>query len=256
MQPLVASEAFLTPRTHSLESHEKLPFEELDYLHSISISTTWPDEDIMMDHSLTARRCTAIQPHLRSVEFPYHSPFDVPLERLPNLAHLGLVVMRSLEGLDHVLRQIPQLKSLSVFSPSLQESMMFEALSCLKSDLRCLESLALQCYDGSTLPLHHAEMLSEFLRDRRAMRRLYCNFEVPPESMPAYMSSVASLKNLEIFDLRMTQQAFTHEFISEMLASLPRGLAAMKLTSKGHLTDASVFSHFVSRKGYIDFCTD
>ena len=133
---------------------------------------------------------------------------------------------------------------------------MFEALSSLKPDLPCLESLALQCYDGSTLPLHHAGMLAEFLRDRRAMRRLYCNFEVPPESMPAYMSSVGTLKNLEIFDLRMTQQAFTHEFISEMLANLPRGLAAMKLTSKGSLDDASVFSHFVSHTGYADFHTN
>lgn len=209
----------------------------------------------MMEHSLTAKRCTAVQPNLRSVEFPYHSPFDVPLNRLPNLAHLGLVVMRSLEGLDFVLRQIPQLRSLSVFSPSMQENAMFEALAALKPDLPCLESLALQCYDGSTLPLHHAGMLAHFLRDRRAMRRLYCNFEVPPESMPAYMSSVATLKNLEIFDLRMTQQAFTDAFVSEMLAGLPRGLAAMKLTSKGSLDDASVFSRFVSHKGHAGCCT-
>lgn len=239
----------------SLESLDGLPFEKLDYLYSIGISTTWPDEDIMMIHSLTAKRCTTVQPNLRSVEFPFHSPFDVPLNRLPNLAHLGLVVMRSLEGLDTVLRQIPQLRSLSVFSPSMQENAMFEALSSLKPKLPCLESLALQCYDGSTLPLHHAGMLADFLRDRRAMRRLYCNFEVPPESIPAYMSSVGTLKNLEIFDLRMTQQAFTDAFVSEMLANLPRGLAAMKLTSKGSLEDAGVFHRFVSHEGYADCCT-
>lgn len=242
--------------TDSLESLDGLPFEQLDHLYSIGISTTWPDEDIVMEHSLTARKCTAVQPNLRSVEFPYHSPFDVPLNRLPSLAHLGLVVMRSLEGLDTVLRQVPQLRSLSVFSPSLQENAMFEALSSLKPHLPCLESLALQCYDGSTLPLHHAGMLGDFLRDRRAMRRLYCNFEVPPESMPAYMSSVGTLKNLQIFDLRMTQQAFTHEFVSDMLSSLPRGLAAMKLTSKGGLGDASVFARFVGHTSYANFRAD
>ncbi|KZT63443.1 hypothetical protein DAEQUDRAFT_131735 [Daedalea quercina L-15889] len=213
-----------------LESLEALPFEELDYLYTLCISTTWPDEDLIMDHSLTSRRCTLVQKNLHTLEFPFSSPVDVPIDRLPNLAHLGLVVLRTLDGLGPVLRQLPQLRSLSIFSPSLQEDVMFRALSFLSRDLPKLNSLALQCYDGSILPLHHAEMLADFLRHRRALRRLYCNFEVPPESMGLYLKSIA----------------FTEDFVSDMLSHLPIGLAAMKLTSKGTLTDAKVFSRFWS----------
>lgn len=156
--------------------------------------------------------------------------------------------MRRVDGLKDVLRALPRLRSLSIFAPALHEDSVFVTLASLKRDLPNLDSLALQCYDGSVLPSLHAQTLAAFLRDRRVLRRLYSNFEVPPESMAMYLDSIATLKNLEIFDLRMTNQAFTHVFISDMLTRLPTGLAAMKLTSKGTLVDPSVFSLFVSNQ--------
>ncbi|TFY56218.1 hypothetical protein EVJ58_g7772 [Rhodofomes roseus] len=234
-----------------LESLDALPFERLSFVRSISISTTWPDEDLITDHSLTTAKCKTVHENLQMLEFPFHSPMNVPVNYLPNLTHLGLVIVSTLDGLGPALLQLPHLRSLSVFSPSQQEDTLFTTLSSLRRELRGLTSLALQCYDSSILPAHHAQMLANFLRDRHLLRRLYCNFEIPPESMSFYLDSVGTLKKLEVFDLRMTSQPFTFEFIAGLLAHLPAGLAAMKLTSKGSLSDASVFSQFWSH--FTDF---
>ncbi|KAH9923061.1 uncharacterized protein B0H18DRAFT_1120586 [Fomitopsis serialis] len=214
-------------------------------LCSISVSTTWPTyEDTIKDHSFTIARCTTAQENLHTLELPFHSPADVPLKYLPKLTHLGLIVdMQTLNELGSVLRQLPRLRSLSIFLPSSQEDLLVTTLSLLHDDLPHLSSLTLQCHGSRILQVHHTEMLASFLRDRRSLRRLYCNLKVPQECLSLYLNAIRTMKDMEIFDLELTQP-FTAEFIENLLSHLPVGLAAMRLTSQRLLSDAAVFSQF------------
>ncbi|KAH9923043.1 uncharacterized protein B0H18DRAFT_478372 [Fomitopsis serialis] len=201
----------------------------------------WPQQGFTMEHSFVAARCETMHQNLHTLQLPFHSAADVPLRYLPRLTDLGLLIMKTPDELASVLRQLPQLRSLSFYSLASQEAELFAALSTLKSDLPNLTSFAIHTGDVGILEMPYTEMFDSFLRDRRELRRLYCSLEVPPESLGLYLDTIRTLKNLELFFLLLTSQPYTAEFFENLLSHLPARLVGMGLTSSGLLSDASVF---------------
>lgn len=224
-----------------------LPLTAFRSLHSISVTSADYTHELI-EHTLSAKHCTAPMPYLHTVQLPYTTPSDVPLSLLPNLTHLELVSMHSYLGLGALLRQVPQLRSLALFSPVHDQEQIFVELAAAKADVPRLAALALQG-PGAPVTIASPAQLAQlcvFLHGRPALRRLYFTFEIATEDLAVYLKTVATLKNMEIFDLRMQDQCYDRAFLAALAQYLPATLSAMKLTSSGLLSDKDAFVDFVS----------
>lgn len=223
-----------------------LPLTAFRSLHSISVTSADYTLDLI-EHTLSAQHCTTPMPYLHTVQLPYTMPSDFPLPWLPNLTHLELVSMHSYVGLGALLRRAPQLRALALFSPVHDQEQIFAELAAAKADVPRLAALALQGPSPHVTVVSPAQLaqLCAFLHGRAALRRLYYTFEIATEDLPVYMKTVATLKNMEIFDLRMQDQHFDRAFLAGLAQYLPATLSAMKLTSAGLLVDKHAFVDFV-----------
>ena len=213
-----------------------------------SISVTSAEYTLnLIEHTLSAQRCIAPMPYLRTVQLPYTMPSDIPITLLPNLTCLELVSMHSYAGLGALLRRVPQLRALALFSPVHNQEQIFAELAAAKADVPRLAALALQGPSPLVTIMSPTELaqLCAFLHGRTALRRLYLTFEIATAGLPAYLKTIATLKNMEVFDLRMEDQPFDRAFLAGLTRCLPATLNAMKLTTAGLLSDKDAFADFV-----------
>lgn len=217
-----------------------------------SISVTSAEYTLnLIEHTLSAQRCIAPMPYLHTVQLPYTVPSDIPITLLPNLTCLELVSMHSYAGLGALLRRVPQLRALALFSPVHNQEQIFAELAAAKADVPRLAALALQGPSPLVTILSPTELAQSFaqfcafLHGRTALRRLYLTFEIATAGLPAYLKTIATLKNMEIFDLRMEDQPFDRAFLADLTRCLPATLNAMKLTTAGLLSDKDAFADFV-----------
>ncbi|KZT63446.1 hypothetical protein DAEQUDRAFT_733822 [Daedalea quercina L-15889] len=222
-----------------------LPLTAFRSLHTISVTSAEYTLELI-EHTLSAQHCTMPMPYMHTVQLPYSVPSDIPISCLPNLTHLELVAMHSYIGLGALLRRVPQLRALALFSPVHDQGQIFAELAGAKSDVPHLAALALQGPSPRVTVVSPAELtqLCDFLRDRAALRRLYFTFEIATEGLGVYLKTIATLKNMEIFDLRMQDQHFDRAFLAGLAQCLPASLSAMKLTSAGLLEDKDAFTDF------------
>lgn len=75
--------------------------------------------------------------------------------------------------------------------------------------------------------------LCAFLYDRTALRRLCLTFEIATEGLPTYLKTIATRKNMEIFDLRIGNRPSYRSFLAALTWCLPTTLNGMELTTAG-----------------------
>jgi len=236
---------FLHVLSLPMQSLRDLPLTTFRWLHTISVTSAEYITD-HIEHKLSAGHCTTLLPYLHTLQLPYSVPTDIPISCLPNLTHLELVSMHSYVGLGAILRQVPRLQSLALFSPVHDQEHIFAELADAKADVPHLSALALQGPSPHVTVVDPAELtqLCDFLRGRKALRRMYFTFELATAGLDVYLETIATLKNMEIFDLRMENQPFDRAFLTGLTRYLPSSLSAMKLTSCGSLTDKDAFADF------------
>ncbi|KAH9830574.1 uncharacterized protein C8Q71DRAFT_358930 [Rhodofomes roseus] len=228
-----------------MESLGDLPLERLNRVCSIGISTTSMDLDAeITDHSFSTKMCTTIQESLQTLEVPFRRPADIPAACLPNLTHLNLVLMKTFDGLERVLRGLPDLRLLSITTAGpLHQDAVYACVSSLQSDLPNLESFGVSDLDHTVL-MDEAQILADFLRNRLSLRRVDYAVNIPTGCIGLFLEAIGTLKNLEVFHMAMLDQPLTQEFSVGLLSRLPSSLVAMSLSTDGHLTDRNALSQF------------
>ncbi|KAH9923045.1 uncharacterized protein B0H18DRAFT_1105400 [Fomitopsis serialis] len=198
-------------------------------------------------HSLSTTSCNTPMSNVHTIRLSYHVLTDIPLAYLPSLRHLDITLTQSCSGLDTLLRQVPQLQSLSFCDRTYQpQDELFRDLASAIARLSCLTTLGLKgtSYNdwGSSANIHlRFALLCEALRHCPQLRRFYCDFQITAERLPAFLDVTATLKDLDVFHLELDEQTLDAPLLRDLQRCLPAGLSVLSVSTLGAFTARNAF---------------
>lgn len=227
----------------------KLPLEKLTNLWSIRFTWKWFYDTVQGIGAKLPQENRDLVVHyhcLRELQMPYTSPSDIPFDRLPMLTHLDLLSIQVLDNLGPVIRQVPQLESLSVFCCSREHGNLFGALSVLKHELPNLHSLCLLTRRKGFLRGYQVPIIVDFLQGRTRLRRFRSSFTFrTADQQTRFLGAIASLQNLETLNWDALNVNITKEYMQSFLRHVPPRMSALSLATAG-AKDDDAFTDLVS----------
>ncbi|KAH9925743.1 uncharacterized protein B0H18DRAFT_1119249 [Fomitopsis serialis] len=241
---LISSCTLLRHFSAPLSTLSELPLTKLERLRSIGFTWKWFYDTTRGQRSRLAPESRDLEIRygdLKELQMPYTSPANIPLTRLPLLTHLELLSIQSLEDFGPIIRRVPQLESLSVFCTRRQYDKLFEALAFLKSDLPNLHSLCLLSRREGALDPAHVQILVDFLKDRKCLRRFRSTFKFANGTHSHFVWAISFLVNLEAVHWDLLSGNITQMFIQIFVQHIPSSMLALSLATAGSLGKTEPF---------------